>query len=142
MSTIATNTITNVAGNATGVGIAVSNAATYNSDGGNVSQNLVQAVAKVWHRLGNGTGTIVTRDSFNVSSIADNGTGLYRITINNNMSNVLYGIVQGELDWRTTGVGSEGNITSTHYNLTSRAPSNAAFLDSETHTSSALGDLA
>lgn len=37
---------------------------------------LLQGTAKAWFNL-NGTGTIVTRDSFNVSSVTDNGTGDY-----------------------------------------------------------------
>ena len=39
-----------------------------------------QGTAKAWINL-NGTGTIATRDSFNVSSIADQGTGDTRITV-------------------------------------------------------------
>lgn len=37
---------------------------------------LTQGTAKAWLNM-NGTGTIATRDSFNVSSIVDNGTGDY-----------------------------------------------------------------
>ena len=45
--------------------------------------------AKVWINF-NGTGTIATRDSFNVTSITDGGTGLYTVTIANDMGNVNY----------------------------------------------------
>ena len=91
MSTIATNTITNVAGNATGVGIAVSNAATYNSEGGAVTQNLVQGLAKTWLRM-QGEPSVEIKKSLNVSSIADQGTGNFRVNINNAMSDILYNI--------------------------------------------------
>jgi len=39
-----------------------------------------QGTAKAWVNL-NGTGTIATRDSFNVSSIADQATGDTRVTV-------------------------------------------------------------
>ena len=103
---------------------------------------VVNGSAKAWHRLGDGTGTIVTRDSFNVSGFTDGGVGLYTVTINNNMSNNLYGVVQGELDWRTTGITDEAAITTADYDMTSRSPATAAALDAVTHTSSVLGDLA
>ena len=103
---------------------------------------LAYGSAKAWHRLGDGTGTIVTRDSFNVSGFTDGGVGLYTVTINNNMSNNLYGVVQGELDWRTTGITDEAAITTADYDMTSRSPATAAALDAVTHTSSVLGDLA
>lgn len=38
-----------------------------------------QSAAKAWANL-NGTSTIALRDSFNVSSVADSGTGLYDFT--------------------------------------------------------------
>jgi hypothetical protein len=109
---------------------------------GTATTNLQQGLAKAWHRLGDGTGTIVTRDSFNVSGFTDGGVGLYTVTINNNMSNNLYGVVQGELDWRNTGITDEAAITTADYDMTSRAPNTAAALDAVTHTSSVLGDLA
>lgn len=48
-----------------------------------------KGVAKAWVNF-NGTGTVAIRDSFNVSSITDNGTGDYDINFTNNMANVDY----------------------------------------------------
>ena len=45
--------------------------------------------AKSWLSL-NGTGTIATRDSLNVSSVTDTGTGSYTVNINNDMANANY----------------------------------------------------
>ena len=45
-----------------------------------------QHAAKAWLNM-NGTGTIATRDSFNIDSITDNGTGDYTGTFTNAMSN-------------------------------------------------------
>lgn len=43
------------------------------------ADTLLQGTAKAWLNM-NGTGTIAQRDSFNVSSITDNGTGNYTMT--------------------------------------------------------------
>ena len=72
----------------------VGNNAIHTSDGGAVTQNLVQGLAKCWIQF-NGTGTIATQDSLNISSIADNGTGFYQININNDMSNDDYSLTAG-----------------------------------------------
>ena len=89
MSTIATNTITNVAGNSTGVGIAVSNAATYNSEGGAVTQNLVQGVAKAFHGQANqSSGAFASGAStHNISSYTDIALGRSRLNLTNAMVN-------------------------------------------------------
>ena len=56
------------------------------SDGGNVTTEVTQGLAKMWVQL-NGTGTVAAADSFNLTSIADNATGHYQINIGNDMSN-------------------------------------------------------
>ena len=48
-----------------------------------------QSAAKAWVNL-NGTGTVATRDSYNVSSLTDNGTGAYSIGFTNAWDNVNY----------------------------------------------------
>ena len=45
--------------------------------------------ARAWVNF-NGTGTVAIRDSFNVSSITDNGTGNYTVTFTNAMSDANY----------------------------------------------------
>ena len=55
-------------------------------EGGTTTTNLQQGLCKCWIRF-NGTGTIATDDSFNVSGITDEGTGSYTVTINNDMAN-------------------------------------------------------
>ena len=64
----------------------MNNDSTYRSDGGAVTQNMVQGVAKSWcHWTQVSTQTI--RDSFNISGITDTGTGKTTLSINNDMSN-------------------------------------------------------
>ena len=97
-------------GGSLGTDIRIKNTSVYESDGGtSVTQNLVQGLGKVWNNL-NGTGTIATRDSFNVASNVDSGTGVYTTNYTNAMSSAsqsaggfarvsgLYGIFGGNAD--------------------------------------------
>ena len=58
-------------------------------EGTSATTNLQQGLTKAWVNL-NGTGTIATRDSFNVSSIDDDGTGLYSYNLSSAMGNSNY----------------------------------------------------
>lgn len=69
----------------------VGNNAVATSDGGAVTSNLVQGLAKLWVNI-DGTGTITNSDSLNVTSLTDNTTGDYTITIANNMGNATYAV--------------------------------------------------
>jgi len=53
---------------------------------GSATMQLQQGVAKAWVNF-NGTGTIASRDSFNVTSLDDNGTGNYDVNFTNDMGN-------------------------------------------------------
>ena len=55
---------------------------------------VVNGSTKSWANL-NGTGTIALRDSFNVASITDDGTGDYDFTYTNAMGNINYSIQMG-----------------------------------------------
>ena len=68
---------------------------TLNNDTGVLqTQNGMTGIAKAWVNF-NGTGTVAIRDSFNVSSITDNGTLSYRINFTTAMPNVNYSYVFG-----------------------------------------------
>ena len=56
---------------------------------GVATTNLQQGLGKVWINF-NGESTIASRDSFNVSSITDEGTGDYQLNYTNNMGNANY----------------------------------------------------
>tara|TARA_R100000030_G_scaffold97799_1_gene87061 strand:- start:40 stop:420 length:381 start_codon:yes stop_codon:yes gene_type:complete len=66
------------------------------TSGGNqsTSEEIAQGRAKAWVNF-NGTGTVATRDSFNVSSITDHGTGDYTVNFTNAMSNANYCTTEG-----------------------------------------------
>ena len=53
------------------------------------TQDTMAGLAKAWFRV-NGTGTPAFTDNFNGSSVTDNGTGDYTVTVTNNMSNANY----------------------------------------------------
>ena len=58
---------------------------------GTNTTNLQQGLSKSWMNL-NGTSTIATRDSFNVSTVVDRGTGLYTQRFTSNMANDDYAV--------------------------------------------------
>ena len=71
----------------TGVSTAGSIAVT--GEGNSTTTNLQQGLAKVWINF-DGESTIATRDSNNVSSISDGGTGSYTTSYTSNMASVNY----------------------------------------------------
>lgn len=56
--------------------------------------NAHEGVSKAWINF-NGEGTISTRDSYNVTGIADNGTGLYTVTWDTDFANANYCVTFG-----------------------------------------------
>ena len=61
-------------------------------EGTSATTNLQQGLNKCWINF-DGSGTIATRDSFNVSGITDDDTGRYTVSINNDMSNNDYAVL-------------------------------------------------
>ena len=66
-------------------GVTTAGSIVVTGEGNSTTTNLQQGLAKAWV-LFNGTGTIASTDSFNVSGLTDNGTGNYTVSINNDMS--------------------------------------------------------
>ena len=62
---------------------------TVTSEGGAATQSLQQGLAKAWVNF-NGTGTIATRDSLNITSVTDGGTGNFTPNFSNSFSTVNY----------------------------------------------------
>ena len=79
------DTIVDKAGSG-GTNVKIGNTSTYVSDGGTVTQNTVQSLAKVWSNLEQAS-TYSTRDSFNLSSHGDEGTGVSLLTFTSNFGN-------------------------------------------------------
>lgn len=75
MSTIRTNTLSNVAGTQS-----------------TAIENAINGSAKAWVNF-NGTGTVAIRGQYNVSSITDNGTGRFTVNFTTAMPDANYAMV-------------------------------------------------
>ena len=64
----------------------VNNLQDINGANNSTPEQVAQGRAKAWVRF-DGTGTVSITDSFNISSITDNGTGRYGFDFTNNMAN-------------------------------------------------------
>ena len=124
-------------------GITAAGDITVTSEGGAATQSLQQGLAKVWVNF-NGTGTIATRDSLNVSGLTDNGTGNYTVDFTNAISSANFSALA------TCGLDSGGSrsFCSTDYHATTsidvliRQSSSNSNVDAADVQSGLLGDLA
>ena len=86
MSTLRTNALE---------GVDAKNSITIVAGAGNITTtNVQEGLCKMWINF-DGTGTIATKDSLNVTSITDDSTGNYTITIDNNMADTNYAAQAG-----------------------------------------------
>lgn len=115
------------------------------SDSTGKTTNLQQGLAKAWWNL-NGTGTVALRDSFNISSVADDGTGEYDPTFTNNMGNVNYSFVATAGGASSNnGYGRLGNNetpTTSAYNINTMTNTGSDAKDHNYVLSTVFGDLA
>ena len=75
--------------NATFLTVDTSEQAVIKSEGGAVTTSVQQGLSKAYASV-NGQSTAATRGTFNMSSLTDNGTGNYTISITNSMNNTNY----------------------------------------------------
>ena len=64
------------------------------SEGGAVTSNIAQGLAKQWVQF-EGDGTVSITDSFNVAALTDTTTGDYNLSFSNNMNNAGYSMSGG-----------------------------------------------
>ena len=83
-------------------GVATAGSIAITGEGNSTTTNLQQGLAKAWMNL-NGTGTIATRDTLNVSSLSDEATGKYQVNFSSSMGNDDYTVSGGA---RSPGVAS------------------------------------
>jgi len=107
-----------------------------NVTGGIPTVKSQQLIPTAWVNF-NGTGTVAIRDSENVSSITDNGTGQYTVNFSNNMANANYApsaTQNGDLFvWIT-------NLAVGSYSI--RSYSGSAYADRSEVTSTVMGGQA
>jgi hypothetical protein len=130
MSTVILDTITGkstattITIGSTPVVSASANSMTIRGEGSNQT-SIQQGLAKMWVHFDGNTGNDI-RDSFNISSVADNDTGRYTYTYSNNMNNYYYQFTHncggasgttGDEQYGSTGAtnSSTGITTSTFY---------------------------
>ena len=137
------DTIVDKAGSG-GTNVKVNNSSTY-VDGSNKSTNMVKAVTKGWINISYGASS--ARDSLNVSSITDNGTGDFTHTHTNNFNSDQYcthglgggfASTDGHWDYQI-GLNNSGSSNSQVYAYNSTA---AAFRDATGISILWTGDLA
>jgi len=86
------------------------------ADGSTTTQPSIPALdkrmAKAWVSF-QGTGSVSIKDSYNVSSITDGGTGTYQVNYTNAMTDTNYSVTTGLVDWFI----ALGGLTTTYHNL-------------------------
>ena len=92
------------------------------------TKNAVQA----WVNF-NGTGTVAIRESYNVSSITDNGTGDYTVNFTNALTDANYSTI-ATTNWRGSGsfdfINMHNSRVATTTSVSFLTGSTSAFLDS------------
>ena len=123
----------------------IGNNAVATSEGGAVTTNVVQGLAKAWaNYVGSGT---TLADSFNTTSATDHGTGAYTITWNNDFANATYAgnfLTMGSSTGNTAcycnlyhGGMAAGSLRVNHFNQAAEAVADSANVSASGH-----GDLA
>ena len=104
---------------------------------------VAEGTAKSWSLI-NGTGTIAVRDTFNVASITDVGTGYYRNNLTSSMSTVNYTCIggvrnssDGDCFWQSL---NDVNATNHYQSYSMQSDTNAK--DAQYLNASIEGDLA
>ena len=136
------DTIVDKAGSG-GSNVKMANTSTYVSEGGAVSQNTVQGLAKAYVRF-ELVGTVSILGSLNISSVEDLATGAGRPNHTSNMSDANYALVGGTALSGNHAFSEHAagalNITSRH-RVTSRNES-ATAIDADMLCTTIHGDLA
>ena len=135
------DTIVDKAGSG-GTNVKVANISTYVSDGGAVTQNTVQGLAKIWSCVTQ-AGTTSFDDSFNCSGITDEATGRFTLAFSNNMNNALYSLTGcTDANGAVAIYGSANKATSSIQIQTGDAFGSAGLADYNDAMTTVHGDLA
>ena len=104
-------------------------------------------VAKAWVNI-SGTGTAAIRDSLNVASLTDDGTGKYSANLSSAMSDTNYSSVADGAYDTGDGAGTVNHalrrlaLSATSVKVRCYSPTDNAFYDSQVITAATFGDLA
>lgn len=106
---------------------------------GETASRDVSGVAAAWVNF-NGTGTVAIRDSMNVSSLTDVGTGNYSVNLSNNMVNSNY-VGHANVDSADI-IGNPDVLSASSWTMRSYYPHGTTYYDPNYAWSSIHGDLA
>lgn len=106
-------------------------------DGGGEQQSvdrLIHGICYAWVNF-NGTGTIAIRDSYNVTSLTDDGTGTYQVNLTTAIPNVNAAVVAGAQAGTTSASGNRtampAMIDTSTIRITCYSLASPAFTDGE-----------
>ena len=104
---------------------------------------VVNGSAKAWVNF-SGSGTIAARDSYNLSSLTDNGTGLYDVNFSNSMNNddYAYSVNGGGGSTHALGNITDSGTFTSYVSLRYRRNDNNSTLDAQEAAAIIIGDLA
>ena len=119
------------------VGNTSANAITVRGEG-SATTSLQQGLAKAWSHLNVNGGTPAIRDTFNIASITDIGTGNTRNTFTNAMSNDDFSVPSSADAFNFSSVESYATTSYQHR----VANSSASSIDRDHNVSAVFGDLA
>jgi hypothetical protein len=103
------------------------------SPDGGVADNLKPVTASAWVNF-DGTGVVTIRDSYNVSSVADNGTGNYTVNFQNTLLNNNYSANTQGGQFAVANINlvyPVFNFQTTSCGVSARNPANGAFVDAD-----------
>ena len=116
------------------------------SEGGNTTTDLQQGLAKSWVNFDGSASGATARDSLNVSTMTDRGTGKFTITFATVMGNTNYNSVAsatvGGADNYNRSAGAASNATNFSYLNTFASDGNTALSDAAYTSATFHGDLA
>ena len=144
------DTIVDKAGSG-GTNVKIANNAVTVAEGGSATTTTVQGLAKAWNFFDGSAGTIAYADSFNSSTLTDNGTGSYKYAFTNNMGNANFSFGGTAIvDETTFGLLTGTEIAGSHARSTSSSGqffcTNTASVNSSANANSIstqiFGDLA
>jgi hypothetical protein len=112
---------------------------------GETATRAVSGVAAAWVNFNGTTATI--RDSLNVASLVDNGTGDFRVNYSSSMANANYAVTFGGKGdsvrvFYTGGNGNWSDPTSTYTEFAAYQESITSMVDAPYHFGATHGDLA
>ena len=126
-------------------GVTTAGSISVTGEGNSTTTNLQQGLAKAWVTFNGSASGAPVRDSFNVASTDDDGTGLYGVNFTSAMSSANYSSVcnRGTLTGgETTGGANANRMTAGSIDKVQTYNDDGSLADRDNITVHVLGDLA